>query len=216
MSRRFFTYVVAAAAALAVGVVAAIIVFKAHDSGAPAPAIPGQIRVSADMPIGGPFALTDQNGRRVTDIDFRGRFMLVYFGYTFCPDVCPTELNTIALAMKALGDDAGQVVPVFITVDPARDTPAAMKAYLASFGPEFVGLTGSDQEIAAAAKAYRVYYKKADGSDPDSYTVDHTSLLYLMGRDGKIAALFRTGATPEDLAAGIRAALTLSSPAATE
>lgn len=209
-----FIFLVAAAAALAVAVVSARIVFKLQERTAQGPSAPGQIRVSADTAIGGPFTLTDQNGRRVTDVDFRGRFMLVYFGYTYCPDVCPTELNTIALAMNGLGVDAAQVVPVFITVDPERDTPASLKAYLASFGPEFVGLTGSEEEIAAAARAYRVYYKKAEDSDPQSYTVDHTSLVYLMGKDGKIVALFRTGATPDDLAAGIKAAITMSSSAA--
>jgi len=211
MSRRSFILLVVSAVVLAVGVVTTKIVLNLRQMTASGSgSIPGQIRVSPDTPIGGPFALTDQNGRRVTDVDFRGRFMLVYFGYTFCPDVCPTELNTMALALKELGADAVRVVPVFITVDPARDTPDTLKAYLASFGPEFIGLTGSDEEIAAAAKAYRVYYKKAEGTDPANYSMDHTSLLYLMGSDGKIAALFRTEITADDLAAGIRAAVTMS------
>lgn len=215
MSRRVFFSLVAVAIAVGVGVVSAKIYFALQERNARGPAAPGQIRVSADTPLGGPFTLTNQDGQHVTEIDFRGRFMLVYFGYTYCPDVCPTELNTIALAMKALGPDAKQVVPIFITVDPERDTPAVLKTYLASFGPEFVGLTGSPQEIAAAAQAYRVYYKKeVDASDPENYSMDHTSLLYLMGKNGKIVALFRTGAKPEDLAAGIRAAITMSSTAA--
>lgn len=206
MSRRWFIVLLSAAAMLAAGIVAAVITLRARDMTASAPAdIPGQIRVNGDIGIGGPFALTDQDGRRVTDKDFAGRFMLIYFGYTFCPDVCPTELNTISLALQQLGTRV-RLVPVFITIDPERDTPEALKAYLASFGPDFVGLTGSDTDIAAVAKAYRVYYKKGEGSDPDNYAMDHTSLLYLMDPDGKLIALFRTGATPDDIAAGIKAA----------
>jgi len=208
MSRRWFIVLVSAAAVLAAGIVAAVITLRVRDMTASAPAdIPGQIRVSGDLGIGGPFTLTDQDGRRVTDKDFAGRFMLVYFGYTFCPDVCPTELNTISLALQQLGTRV-RLVPVFVTIDPKRDTPEALKAYLASFGPDFVGLTGSDADIAAVAKEYRVYYKKAEGSDPDNYAMDHTSLLYLIGPDGKLIALFRTGATPDDIAAGIKAAFT--------
>ena len=206
MSRRWFVVLVSAAAMLAAGIVAAVITLRVRDMTASTSAeIPGQIRVSGDLGIGGPFTLTDQDGRRVTDKDFAGRFMLIYFGYTFCPDICPTELNTISLAVQQLGTRV-RLVPVFVTIDPERDTPEALKAYLAAFGPDIVGLTGSDADIAAVAKGYRVYYKKADGSDPENYAMDHTSLLYLMGPDGKLIALFRTGATPADIAAGIKAA----------
>ena len=206
MSRRWFVVLVSAAAMLAAGIVAAVITLRVRDMTASTSAeIPGQIRVSGDLGIGGPFTLTDQDGRRVTDKDFAGRFMLIYFGYTFCPDICPTELNTISLAVQQLGTRV-RLVPVFVTIDPERDTPEALKAYLAAFGPDIVGLTGSDADIAAVAKGYRVYYKKADGSDPENYAMDHTSLLYLMGPDGKLIALFRTGATPDDIAAGIKAA----------
>jgi protein SCO1/2 len=205
MSRRTFILLVASAAVLAAGIAAAMIALKMRTITASAPtAVPGEIRIGSDVAIGGPFALTDQNGRRVTDKDFAGRFMLIYFGYTYCPDVCPTELNTMALALDKLGTRV-RIVPVFITIDPARDTPEALKTYLASFGPEFVGLTGSDAEIAAVAKAYRVYYKKGEG-EGDTYLMDHTSLLYLVGPDGKLAALFRTGAEPDDIAAGIKRA----------
>jgi cytochrome oxidase Cu insertion factor (SCO1/SenC/PrrC family) len=214
MSRRTFVLLVALAAVLAAGIVSAMIVLKVRTMTASAPAdVPGQIRIGSDTAIGGPFALTDQNGRRITDKDFAGRFMLIYFGYTFCPDVCPTELNTMALALDKLGTRV-RVVPVFITIDPARDTPDALKTYLASFGPDFVGLTGSDADIAAAAKGYRVYYKKAEGTDDNTYLMDHTSLLYLMGPDGKLAALFRTGASPDDIAAGIKAAFEKTNAAA--
>jgi cytochrome oxidase Cu insertion factor (SCO1/SenC/PrrC family) len=214
MSRRTFILLVASAAVLAFGIVAALITLKVRTLTASSPAsVPGQIRVSGDVSIGGPFTLTDHDGRRVTEKDFAGRFMLIYFGYTFCPDVCPTELNTMALALDRLGTRV-RVVPVFITIDPKRDTPEALKTYLASFGPDFVGLTGSDADIAAVAKEYRVYYKQSEGSDPGSYLMDHTSLLYLMGPDGRLAALFRTGATPEDIANGIKAAFSKAGPAA--
>jgi len=214
MSRRTFILLVASAAVLAAGIAAAMIALKMRTITASAPAdVPGQIRVGSDVAIGGPFALTDQDGHRVTDKDFAGRFMLIYFGYTFCPDVCPTELNTMALALDKLGTRV-RIVPVFITVDPARDTPEALKTYLAAFGSDFVGLTGSDADVAAVAKAYRVYYKKADGESDDAYLMDHTSLLYLIGPDGRLAALFRTGASPDDIAAGIKAAFARSDSAA--
>jgi protein SCO1 len=214
MSRRTFILLVVSAVVLAAGIAAAMITLKMRSITASAPqTVPGQIRIGSDVAIGGPFALTDQNGRRVTDKDFAGRFMLIYFGYTFCPDVCPTELNTMALALDKLGTRV-RIVPVFITIDPARDTPDALKAYLASFGSDFVGLTGSDDEIAAVAKAYRVYYKKAEGTDDGTYLMDHTSLLYLVGPDGKLAALFRTGAEPDDIAAGIKAAFVMAESAA--
>lgn len=205
MSRRLFTLLVASAAVLAAGIVAAIVTFKVNEmrpvtSSAPS----GQIQVSSDFNVGGPFTLTNQDGQRVTDKDFAGRFQLIYFGYTFCPDVCPTELNTMSLALQQIGSRV-RIVPIFITIDPARDTPETLKAYLSSFGSDFVGLTGSDDEIAAVAKEYRVYYKKSDGDDAN-YGMDHTSLLYLMAPNGKLVALFRTGATPEDIAQGIKAA----------
>jgi protein SCO1/2 len=213
MSRRTFILLVASAAVLAAGIAAAMITLKMRTITASGPAtVPGEIRIGSDVTIGGPFTLTDQNGHRVTDKDFAGRFMLIYFGYTYCPDVCPTELNTMALALDKLGTRV-RIVPVFITIDPARDTPEALKTYLASFGPEFIGLTGSDADIAAVAKAYRVYYKKGEG-EGDTYLMDHTSLLYLVGPDGKLAALFRTGATPEDIAAGIKRAFAKADTAA--
>src|SRR3954469_23392300 len=113
-------------------------------------------------PIGGPFALTDQNGTRRTDADFRGKLMLVYFGFTYCPDVCPTDLLQMALAVDQLGPAGEMVQPVFITVDPERDTPEHLKHYMPLFHPRFVGLTGDAIAIQAAARAYRVYYKKVE------------------------------------------------------
>ena len=151
--------------------------------------------------IGGPFSLIDEGGKTVTDRDFRGRYMLVYFGYTHCPDICPAELQVMAQALDRLGDKAAKVVPVFITLDPERDTPQAMADYVKSFGPNFVGLTGSPEAIAAAAKAYRVAYSKVENKDSaDDYTVDHSALVYLMDQEGKYLAHFAYGTSAERMA----------------
>ena len=135
--------------------------------------------------IGGPFSLTDQTGKRVTEKDFLGRYMLVFFGFTNCPDICPSGLQVMSAALDKLGSKADIVTPVFITLDAARDTPEKLKAYVKSFHPRLVGLTGSEAEVAAAAKAYRVYFQKIDDDKtPGSYTYDHAAIIYLMGKDG--------------------------------
>jgi protein SCO1/2 len=146
--------------------------------------------------IGGPFSLVDTDGKRVTERDFRGKLMLVVFGYTHCPDVCPTELQTMAEVIDKLGPDAGVLAPVFISVDPARDTPEALSAYVKAFSQRITGLTGSLDEAASAAKAYRVYFRKAGGG-PDDYAVDHSAFVYLMDRDGNYLTHF-TFNTPAD------------------
>ncbi|MGY9004726.1 MAG: SCO family protein [Alphaproteobacteria bacterium] len=164
---------------------------------------------TGDVKFGGAFTLTDHTGKRVRDTDFHGKNMLVFFGYTFCPDVCPTELQIIARAVDILGKKASNLVPVFITIDPARDTPTQLAPYVAAFHPRLVGMTGSQKEIAAIAKAYKVYARKAPGSGKDSkdYLMDHTSFMYLMGPDGQLRALFRAGIKPEILAREIAARL---------
>ena len=154
--------------------------------------------------IGGPFSLVDDHGRAVTDGDFRGRLMLVYFGYTFCPDVCPTTLQTLSQAVERLGPAASQVAFLFISVDPARDTVAHMHDYVGMFDPHLVGLTGSAPATAAAAKAYRVYYKRHDEEGGDDYLVDHSSFVYLMDKNGNYLTHFGHDATPEEIAATIR------------
>jgi cytochrome oxidase Cu insertion factor (SCO1/SenC/PrrC family) len=155
-------------------------------------------------PIGGPFALTDQNGTRRTDADFRGKLVLVYFGFTYCPDVCPTDLLQMALAVDQLGQAGEMVQLVFITVDPERDTPEHLKQYMPLFHPRFVGLTGDAIAIRAAARAYRAYYKKVEWGDRSDYTVDHSAFIYLMGRDGEYLGFFPPGASAERLAETIR------------
>lgn len=154
--------------------------------------------------IGGPFTLTGPDGKPVSDAAFRGKLMLVFFGYTYCPDVCPTGLAQIAQAMDLLGKDAEQVVPILITVDPERDGPAQIGAYVANFHPRMIGLTGTTEQIAAVAKSYRTYFAKVPGGTPDAYTVDHSSFTYLMGRDGQFRAVFSHGTTPEAIAQGVR------------
>ena len=151
-------------------------------------------------PIGGPFALTDQNGTRRTEVDFRGRLMLIYFGFTYCADVCPIDLMQMALAVDQLGPAGEMVQPVFITVDPERDTPEHLEQYLLLFHRRFVGLSGEATAIQAAARAYRVYYRKVERDDGSDYTVDHSAFMYLMGADGEYLGFFPPGTSAERLA----------------
>ena len=151
--------------------------------------------------IGGPFALEGGNGQTVSSTDFRGKYMLIYFGYTYCPDVCPTTLTAVAAALDKLGPKAASLVPIFITVDPHRDTPTVMKRYAAAFSPRIVGLTGTAAQIAQVAKEYRVYYAKhKTGPGPNDYLMDHSSLLYLMGPDGKFLAPIPADQSGEEMA----------------
>lgn len=166
--------------------------------------------IPASVAVGGPFALTDDHGRAVTDATYRGRWMLIYFGYTFCPDVCPTELQTIAAALDKLGPQAAEVAPLFITIDPERDTPAALAAYVKLFDDRLIGLTGTAEQIAAVARAYRVYYAKVTPKDSPTYLMDHSSFVYLVGPDGKLRSLFRPGETAQQLADAIRARMATS------
>jgi cytochrome oxidase Cu insertion factor (SCO1/SenC/PrrC family) len=165
-----------------------------------------QLRPNPSAPvtsIGGPFALLDGNGHTVTDQDFRGRWMLVYFGYTHCPDACPTALQDMATALDDLGAKRQDVAPIFITVDPERDTPAVMKDYVANFGPGITGLSGSPDAAAQAARAYRVYFAKHPTAD--GYDMDHSSIIYLMDPQGRFIANFTHETSPEQIAARLRA-----------
>jgi len=156
-------------------------------------------------PVGGPFELIDQTGKPRSDRDFRGRLMLVYFGFTNCPDVCPTDLMAIGQALEQLGPDSDAVQPVFITVDPERDTAEHLAEYVPMFHPRLLGLTGSLDAIGAAAEAYKVYFAKIPiGKDAGDYTVDHTSFIYLMDRDGKYLGFFPPGTSAERMVEVIR------------
>lgn len=147
---------------------------------------PTRVQTSGEALIGGPFELVGKDGTTVTDKVFRGKYMLVFFGFTHCPDICPAELQVMAAALDELGEDANKVVPIFITVDPERDTPRVVADYVMNFGPRFVGLSGTPEQIAKAAEAYRVTYEKhQEEGAGDNYSVDHSAIAYLMGPDGK-------------------------------
>ena len=143
--------------------------------------------------IGGPFTLTDQNGKTVSDSDFAGKYRLVYFGYSFCPDICPVDIQKLMLGLsqfeKADPARGAKIVPMFVTIDPARDTPAALKPFVSRYHPRLLGLTGTPEQVAAVAKAYVVSYHKVEGSAPDRYLMAHTQLAFLMDPAGKPLAL---------------------------
>jgi len=157
----------------------------------------------APVSIGGEFTLVDQNGVTRHSADFRGKLMLVYFGYTFCPDACPTALQDMSHAIDLLGPKGDAVQPIFITIDPARDTVEQMKLYASNFHPRLIALTGTPEQVAEAAKAYRVYYEKGKSTNGDDYLMDHTAFIYLMARDGKYLSHFPPGTTAEQMAAAI-------------
>jgi protein SCO1 len=159
--------------------------------------------VTAPAAIGGPFQLTDQTGQTVTEKNLLGRPTLIFFGFTHCPDVCPTSLFEISEVLRAMGGDADRVNAYFISVDPERDTAAAMKDYLSSFDPHLKGLTGDAGAVAKVISGFRVYAKKVPLKDGD-YTMDHTALIYLMDRDGKFVRPFDLKRTPEAAAADLK------------
>jgi protein SCO1/2 len=159
---------------------------------------PDGASITGEALIGGAFELVDQNGQPVTDKDFRGQNLLIYFGFTFCPDVCPTELSKVAVALDMLPADAN-VTPLFITIDPERDGVEEVKMYAEAFHPEMIGLTGTAKQIRQAAQAYRVYYAKS--GEGEDYTMSHSSFIYFMGTDGQYLAHFSMDTTPETMAA---------------
>jgi protein SCO1/2 len=166
-------------------------------------ALGGVRGVTAPAAIGGPFQLTDQSGATVTEKSLQGRPTLIFFGFTHCPDVCPTALFEISEILRAMGNDADRVNAYFVSVDPERDSKEAIKDYLSSFDPHLKGLTGDPEAIAKVLSAYRVYAKKVPLKDGD-YTMDHTALTYLMGRDGKFVAPFNLDRPPEVAAAELK------------
>jgi protein SCO1/2 len=163
--------------------------------------------LSGRAAVGGSFELVDQTGLRRTDEDFRGKLVVIYFGYTHCPDVCPTELQSISLALDKLGAIAQAVQPLFITVDPERDTPARLAAFVSSFHPRLIGLTGSPADIRKTAIAYRTFFAKSFAPTPGDYAIDHTGFIYLVGKDGQYLGFLPPGVTPDEIADAIRARL---------
>ena len=158
--------------------------------------------VSGKALVGGPFSLTDSSGKRVTDKDFRGRDMLVFFGFTSCPDICPASLQLMSAALDKLGPKADRITPIFITIDPERDTAPKLDEYVKHFSPRIVALTGTPEEIAAAAKAYRVYYNKVPNKAvPVDYTMDHTGIIYLMDPNGDYVTHFTPATSVADMSA---------------
>jgi len=155
-------------------------------------------------PIGGPFALIDHNGQRRTETDFRGKLMLIYFGFTFCSDVCPTDLLAVAGTMDQLGPASEALQPLFITVDPEKDRPEQLKEYVKLFHPSLIGLTGDASQIRKLTSAYKVYYAKTQPSRPLDPGIDHTGYVYLMGRDGEYLGFFPPGTSVDRMADAIR------------
>ena len=183
-----------------VGLVAAVLLWRATEN-MPAP---GRVVSEGQAQIGGPFELIDQNGKAVSNAEFRGRYELIYFGYSYCPDVCPTTLAMMAQALSRLGSDRRLIAPIFITVDPGRDSPQVLKPYLAAFSSRFIGLTGDKREISAVEKEYHIY-AHVRPLPHGSYAVDHSNVIYLMDKAGRFAAYYPGTISAQDLANDLRA-----------
>ena len=190
------------AAGLFAGGLLAYAIVAGTGSTSPTPIVTGK------PAVGGAFALTDHTGKRVTDKDFLGKYMLVFFGFTNCPDICPSGLQVMTAALDKIGSKADDIVPIFITLDAKRDTPEKLGEYLKSFHPRLVGLTGTEEEIAAAIKVYRVYAEKiTDEKTPDSYSYDHSAIFYLMGKDGVFLSPLPHTTNVDELADALNSAL---------
>ena len=164
-------------------------------------------KISQTPLIGGDFELIDQDNKAFTQENLKGKYSLVYFGYTHCPDVCPTELQDMTTALEKLGGLAKKVRPIMISVDPERDTPAALKEYMGNFYPGFIGLTGTAEQVKKASDAYRAYYRKSDEKSSADYTMDHSSIVYFMDPEGRYLRHFAYGVAPDKMAAGIKEAI---------
>lgn len=196
MNRRL---VIISATSLVIGALLAVTLISTGQNNAPRTWTTGQAA------IGGPFTLTDQNGKPFTDKDLLGKFSLVFFGFTYCPDVCPVAQQNVSAALEMLGDDAKKIMPVFVTTDPERDTVEKVAEYVGQFHKSYVGLTGTPEQVKAAQKVYRIYSsKKKNANMPDGYTVDHASIIYLMDRKGKYVTHFNHSTPPKAMAARIK------------
>ena len=188
----------------------ALLPVRGDDAGNPSAAALIEALLENRGPIGGPFDLIDHGGRRRTDADFRGKLVLIYFGYTHCPDVCPTELQALSLALDMLGTAGDAVQPIFITVDPARDTPAHLADYVTAFHPRLVALTGDDSAIRKVALAYKVYFARSGAARGGDYAVDHTGFIYLVGKDGRYLGFLPPASPPEEIVGAVRRQLAQS------
>lgn len=164
----------------------------------------GAVAMPPGVTLGGPFTMTDSKGRTVSEKDFAGRWLVMYFGYTFCPDVCPTELGNIAAAMDELGPVAERVTPVFVSIDPERDKPAHLSDYVDLFHPRMVGLTGSIEQVTEMARRYRVFFRKETRTDAADYLMDHSSFIYIVGPDGKVRTVLKPQSAPATIAGALR------------
>ncbi|MFN3230834.1 MAG: SCO family protein [Alphaproteobacteria bacterium] len=167
-----------------------------------------QVEGDNSVPIGGDFQLVDHTGAAVTEQDFRGKYQLIYFGFTYCPDICPAELQEMSAALDMLGSDADAIQPIFVSVDPERDDVEAMATYMQHFHPSFRGLTGTVEQVAAAASAYRVFYTKEPSPDaPEDYLINHSSFVYVMDCQGRYIRHFSMGTNAEEMAKGLKSLL---------
>lgn len=203
----------AALTAIVVAAVAAAYLYLRPDSPeggsrADAARLMGEL-MSGKEPVGGPFTLSDTSGQRRGLIDFRGKLVLLYFGFAYCPDICPTDLMAIGNLIRSLGDDADKTQPVFITLDPERDTPEVLRAYVASFHPRFVALTGTEEEIRRVATSYKVYFEKVRVPGVASYVIDHAAYVFLLDREGRFVTLFPPGTSAERMAIMVREQLSM-------
>jgi len=202
----WFFPVIAAGLAAVLGGVLIISLSSTPEAGGYDHAAP--VRVSGEAQIGGPFTLVDHTGAVVTQADYKGKAMLIYFGFAYCPDICPTSLQVMAEALDQLTEEQRvQFQPLLISVDPERDTPQSLARYVDSpvFPANLIGLTGSEEQVRQVASAYRVYYRRFEDEDTlAAYTMDHSSLIYLMGRDGRFLEVFSPQATPAELASGFQ------------
>ena len=193
--------------ALSSMLIGALVPTRAEDAANPSAAALIEALLEGREPVGGPFDLVDHAGRRRTDADFRGKLVLLYFGYTHCPDVCPTELQALSLALDMLGPAGDAVQPLFITLDPERDTPSHLADYVTAFHPHLVALTGPDAAIRKVALAYKVYFARSVAAEGGDYGLDHTGFIYLVGKDGCYLGFLPPGSSPEQIAQAVRARL---------
>jgi cytochrome oxidase Cu insertion factor (SCO1/SenC/PrrC family) len=195
---------VSAALAVTCMLIGAPVPAREEDGGNPSAATLIEALLEGRGPVGGPFDLIDHGGRRRTDADFRGELVLIYFGYTHCPDVCPTELQALSLALDMLGTAGDAVQPLFITIDPERDTPSHLADYVTSFHPRLLALTGPAPAIRKVALAYKVYFARSGAARDGDYAVDHTGFIYLVGKDGRYLGFLPPGTTPEQIVDAVR------------
>ncbi|PIR38912.1 MAG: SCO family protein [Alphaproteobacteria bacterium CG11_big_fil_rev_8_21_14_0_20_39_49] len=189
----------------AIALVITMKIYTAWVKPAVSPDIPAGEEGSGEVLIGGSFSLTNQDGETVTDKDFLGKYMLVYFGFSNCPMICPTDMNNISLSIAGVGEEmAEKIQPIFITIDPKRDTVENLKSFITNFHPKFQALTGTPEQIASVANAYRVYYKEAKAEDLQEYLMDHTAYIYLMGKDGKYIGHFNHGQDISEIISGLK------------